>query len=251
MSHPEHRIPDDVAAEVLAEAARLNAAMHQGYTFQELEQAGLEAQIPPEIIAQALKIVEERRQARQLNWPQAKARLKQQLTNLTSSELLIPVALTIATIILLPVSYRFVRLPDLQNQIQELKNENLKIQTQLDATNQQLDLKDQEIAQLQQSKNTALEEVRALKEKDRIEKSREVDPKTGLMYRDSFTKAVIKQSKYQVIQAVGRPNRTKDLGQYSHWHYDKKTIDRITRKVDSSISIVFVNGTAEDVNSSN
>lgn len=250
MSRPERRISEQMASEVLAEAARLKMEAHEGYSLQELEQAGVEAQISPEIIGQALKIVEERQQAKQVKWQQAKARLKQQVINLTSSQILVPVALTIATIILLPISYRFIRLPDLQDQIQELKNDNLKIQTQLDAANQQLKLKDGEVSQLQRSNDKYLEQIRKSEQKFRVSKSRKVDPETGLMFRDSFTKAVIKQTKYQVIQAVGKPNRTKESGQYSHWYYDDKTKDRITGNVDNSISILFVNGTAEKVDSS-
>lgn len=70
------------------------------------------------------------------------------------------------------------------------------------------------------------------------------------MFRDSFTKAVITQTKYQVIQAVGKPDNTSDSGEYSHWCYGKKTKDRITGNLDRGICIFFVNGVADKVDSS-
>ncbi|KAF3888126.1 MULTISPECIES: hypothetical protein [Nostocales] len=64
MSHSSSRIPDDMAAEVLAEAARLFTEANTGYSLADLEQAGLEAQIPAHIIRQAIKNVEEKRSRR-------------------------------------------------------------------------------------------------------------------------------------------------------------------------------------------
>lgn len=253
MNQPEHRISDEMASEVLAEAARLNVEAHKGYSLKDLEQAGLEAQIPPEIIGQALKIVEQRRQAKQMKWQRVKKRIRQQVQSWTAigRPLNIPIALAAGVLVALPLVYPLLRLPHLQDQVQELKNENLKIQTRLDAANQELELKDAKVEQLQQSNDQYLSEVRQLEQEIRVLKSRDVDPQTGLMFRDSFTKAVIKQNKYQVIQAVGKPNRTKDSGKYSYWYYDNKTKDRITGKLDNSISILFVNGIADKVDSSN
>lgn len=253
MNQPENRIPDDMASEVLAEAARLNMDMEprQGYSLKELEQAGLEVQIPPEAIRQAVKIVEEKRRAGQVKRQQTQEQFKQQMQKYAPIAVVIsiPLALISGTLIFLLTIDKLTKFPKMQSQVQTLETEKQQIQVKLDQANQQLKLQNTEIDQLRQSNDKTLGELYELRQEIRRAKSLDVDPKTGIMYRDSFTKAVIKQTKYQVIQAVGKPDRTSDSGEYSHWYYDKKTKDRITGNVDSSISIFFVNGVADKVDS--
>lgn len=55
MSDPEPKIPQELTKEVFALAARLYSQANQEYSLLELEQAGLEAQIPPEFVQQAVR----------------------------------------------------------------------------------------------------------------------------------------------------------------------------------------------------
>lgn len=55
MSSLEPKIPEQLTPEVFAIASRLYATANQEYSLAELEQAGLEAQIPPEFIQQAVR----------------------------------------------------------------------------------------------------------------------------------------------------------------------------------------------------
>lgn len=55
MSNLEPKIPEELTSEVFALASRFYAQQSQEYSLKELEQAGLEAQIPPEFIRQAVQ----------------------------------------------------------------------------------------------------------------------------------------------------------------------------------------------------
>lgn len=68
MSHQEPQIPETMAPEVFAVAARLYAEKNQSYYPAELMQAGAEAKIPPEFIQQAIAQVQSQQiQAHQSN----------------------------------------------------------------------------------------------------------------------------------------------------------------------------------------
>lgn len=58
MSHQEPQIPETMASEVIAIAARLYAEKNQSYSPAELMQAGAEAKIPPEFIQQAIALIQ-------------------------------------------------------------------------------------------------------------------------------------------------------------------------------------------------
>lgn len=79
MTNFDYRIPDDMAAEVLAEATRLHAETSKGYSFADLEQACSEAQIPPHIVRQAIKNVEDKRLREQTKRQQLQEHIKQQV----------------------------------------------------------------------------------------------------------------------------------------------------------------------------
>lgn len=55
MSNLEPKIPEELTPEVFALASRFYAQKSQEYSLKELEQAGIEAQIPPEFIRQAVQ----------------------------------------------------------------------------------------------------------------------------------------------------------------------------------------------------
>jgi LemA protein len=61
MDDSELRIPEAIAPEVFALAARLYAQNTQDYSLVELKQAGIEAQIPPEFIQQAVQEIQAQR----------------------------------------------------------------------------------------------------------------------------------------------------------------------------------------------
>ncbi|MBF2066883.1 MAG: hypothetical protein IGS39_21065 [Calothrix sp. C42_A2020_038] len=61
MTNIDNRIADDMAAEVLAEAARLYAQASKSYSFADLQQACAQANIPSHIVTQAIKNIEEKR----------------------------------------------------------------------------------------------------------------------------------------------------------------------------------------------
>lgn len=74
MSQSDERIPEDIAPEVLALASRMYAEQTQSYSQAELIRAGEEVQIPPELIQQAIKEVQAKRQTEQIQQEQAKER---------------------------------------------------------------------------------------------------------------------------------------------------------------------------------
>jgi hypothetical protein len=73
-----NRIPDEMLADVLAEATRLHAEATAGYSFEDLQQACAEINIPPEIIKKAIANVEAQRMKHRLQWQRTLAFLKQQ-----------------------------------------------------------------------------------------------------------------------------------------------------------------------------
>ena len=79
MKNPDYRIPDDMAAEVLAESARLYAEANKGYSFADLQQACADIQIPPHIVKQAISNIEEKRSSAQLKREQFRDYLKIQI----------------------------------------------------------------------------------------------------------------------------------------------------------------------------
>lgn len=99
MSNPDYRIPDDIAVEVLAEAARLYAEASKGFSFADLQQACSEAQIPPHTIRQAIKNVEDKRLREQTKRQLFQDYIKQQVKKgmATGIAFLIP-ALAISSI---------------------------------------------------------------------------------------------------------------------------------------------------------
>lgn len=78
MSDSDSRIPDDMVAEVLAEATRLHTEDNKDYSIAELERVYLEAQIPPHIVRKAIQSVEENQSRKQAKRKQLSAYIKQQ-----------------------------------------------------------------------------------------------------------------------------------------------------------------------------
>ncbi|MCJ8283085.1 MAG: hypothetical protein MJK14_25600 [Rivularia sp. ALOHA_DT_140] len=95
MTELNHRIPDDMAAEVMAEATRLHAEANKGYSFADLEHACLEANISSEIIKKAIKNVERKREKKRNQRQIMQNRIKEQVQKglLASIVLIIPAIL--------------------------------------------------------------------------------------------------------------------------------------------------------------
>jgi hypothetical protein len=79
MQNTQNRIPDEMLADVLAEATRLHAAATAGYSFEDLQQACDEIHIPAHIVKQAIENVQAARAQRQRQRQQFQNFLKQQL----------------------------------------------------------------------------------------------------------------------------------------------------------------------------
>lgn len=69
-------IPDNLAPEVLERAARLYSQRQQSYSVEELMQAGAEAQIPPELVQQAIQEMQAQQRQRQILQAQRRERVK-------------------------------------------------------------------------------------------------------------------------------------------------------------------------------
>ncbi len=78
-NHLEPRISEKIVPEVFDLAARLYAEKNQGYSSEELMEAGVEVKIPPEFIQQAIAQVQsqqiQKKQAEQLYKPTNKSKL--------------------------------------------------------------------------------------------------------------------------------------------------------------------------------
>jgi len=76
MNNSNSHIPKEIAPEVFALASRLHNQKNQNYSLAELMQAGAEAQIPPELIQQALQQIQQAQQ--QIQQAQIQAGERQQ-----------------------------------------------------------------------------------------------------------------------------------------------------------------------------
>lgn len=65
MRYSDSRIPDDMVAEVLAEAARLQTEADKSYSLTDLQQICSEAQIPAHIVREAVRNIEAKRRQKQ------------------------------------------------------------------------------------------------------------------------------------------------------------------------------------------
>ncbi len=70
------------------------------------------------------------------------------------------------------------------------------------------------------------------------------DPQEGGMSRDEFRSVVIGKTGEQIINLIGRPDSTSDMGGRVSWSYDGKTYDPVTGKIDRFVIVVFQGGIA-------
>lgn len=86
MKNDNLSIPEDMATEVLELASRYYAETENGYSLSELQQAGSDVQIPPELIEKAIEAVQEKRRfeaAQQAQTQQQQKKLKMVAAGLT------------------------------------------------------------------------------------------------------------------------------------------------------------------------
>jgi hypothetical protein len=76
-------------------------------------------------------------------------------------------------------------------------------------------------------------------------------PKVKPIPREEFRTKVLGKSMKEVIDAVGKPDKTQDYGDMVYWYYTDRTQDPVTEKVDLRVQVFFENGTAKAVSFSN
>lgn len=72
MDYSNARIPEEIASEVLEVASRMYAEANNSYSVQDLQQAGQEVSIPPELIEKAIQEVQAKHRREQLEQQQAR-----------------------------------------------------------------------------------------------------------------------------------------------------------------------------------
>jgi outer membrane protein assembly factor BamE (lipoprotein component of BamABCDE complex) len=69
------------------------------------------------------------------------------------------------------------------------------------------------------------------------------DPSHQSLYlRSDFTEMIMGKTEEEVLDAVGKPDRTSEDGDTRYWHYRKRTKDPVTGTPDSDVQVVFNNG---------
>lgn len=230
MSDSDSRIPDDMVAEVLAEAARLHTEANKGYSIADLEQVCLEAQIPPHIVRKAIRSVEEKRLREQAKRQQLSAYIKQQARRGISVGIVLLIPATAVSSLFI---FRSQVEPLVANLVARFNQQQSK-----EGSNQTSSL----------NTNTSLEPVIIPKPKVIILKPK-VTPEPEGVLREDFRNRVKGKTKQEVIQAVGKPDSTSDreafYGDLSFWNYGNIK-DPASSKVGSA-SVMFKDGVVDKV----
>lgn len=231
MSKPDQRIPDDRIAEVLAEAARLHAETHKGYTLADLQQVCSEAQIPAHIVEQAVKNIEEKRSRQQAKRQELQESIHQQVKRGLSTG----IALLIPTIALSGLLiFRSQLDPLISGLVARFK------------PNQQPVIVPS-ITKHSPQPTPAIAKA--------VPRSNPEPPKASpkpVMFREDFRNKVKGKTKQEVIQAVGKPDRTNDMqgseyiGDMSFWYYDNGAKDPASGKM-GSVTVKFEDGVVDSV----
>ena len=72
--------------------------------------------------------------------------------------------------------------------------------------------------------------------------------RTRTLGRGEFRSLVMWKTEDQVLDAVGKPDTTQELGNMEFWYYRFRTIDPVTNRTDFQAQIVFENGVVTSVN---
>lgn len=65
--------------------------------------------------------------------------------------------------------------------------------------------------------------------------------------RDEFRNLIIGKTPDQVLKAVGKPDRTREITGMNVWYYDATTTDPVTGKVDRAAQVIFEQGVVDRV----
>lgn len=208
-------IPDELVGEVLVEAARLQSEANKSYSLADLKQIGSEAGILPHFVETAVRNIEEKQGRKQQKKRQIKTYIKKYIKKGIS--LVIPA---------IAVSSLFILRAPLQQVVSGF------------------------ISRLESNSKPLPEpNPKPLPEENELEYIPSQKPKP--IPQDDFRSAVLGKTKSEVIQAVGRPDSTSDLGEilgnnFSYWDYDDKMLDAASGKI-SSATVRFENNVVEDI----
>lgn len=66
--------------------------------------------------------------------------------------------------------------------------------------------------------------------------------------RDEFKKSILGKTESQVLDLLGQPVYTNEVGPSKMWQYEGRTFDPTTGKTDNRVSIFFRGGKVDSVN---
>ncbi len=212
-------ISEDAVAEILVEAVRLQSETNKSYSLADLKQICSEAGISPHFVETAVRNIEEKQGRKQ----QKQRKLQKQIKKQVKKGISVGISLVIPAI---AVSSLFILRAPLQQVVSGF------------------------ISPLESdSKPLPEPNPKPLPEENEFEYIPSQKPKP--IPQDDFRSAVLGKTKSEVIQAVGRPDSTSDLGEilgnnFSYWDYDDKTLDAASGKI-SSATVRFENNVVEDI----
>jgi outer membrane protein assembly factor BamE (lipoprotein component of BamABCDE complex) len=66
--------------------------------------------------------------------------------------------------------------------------------------------------------------------------------------RDEFKQLILGKTEDEVLQALGKPRSTSQKENVQYWHYANRTMDPLTKKIDSDAQVVLENGRVRAIN---
>lgn len=68
------------------------------------------------------------------------------------------------------------------------------------------------------------------------------DGNKSVYIREHFDKLVMGKPEDEVLRAVGKPYVTSEANGVQYWHYMDRTMDPLTKGIDSDVQVIFKNG---------
>lgn len=238
MSQPPSRIPEARVADILGEAARLHSDRNQGYTISDLEKICGEANIPPQLVKQAVKNLDKRqsqRRSQRQQWRNAAGQLG--LQSLRWGLALILPALALSGVLWFRPQLTSLILTGV-NRLQPkeaVSEDSDPVSTQLTTVKEQLNSLQKTLAELkadsalaEQAAEPRVDPLPPLLEAPLPSPVSEVPPPTPqaepvsqTFNRESFREQVMGKTEAEVAAAVGRPLSTSQYGSSVFWDYDQ------------------------------
>jgi len=66
--------------------------------------------------------------------------------------------------------------------------------------------------------------------------------------REQLNEMLMGKTPAEVLQALGKPEKTSEDPEAVYWHYRGRTRDPITNRIDADVQLVFRKGTLQDIN---